>query len=176
MKLPRVSRTDVRLITPYLDIWNEFVSRIPPDTIHTKAQLTDDMMSELQEGAYREQVTGALIRYSISRGDLSKIGTEHYVKIGVSRESVIALSQHVSLAGLFVEEESPGTFLGYEDLAWADGRTERHYTVFARSVGETMRWGIFSVAIIVPWVDGRPEWDDRTRGFMVKRLDTLALM
>lgn len=179
MNFKKITRTDARLITPYLDIWNELITRIPPDTILTKSQLTDMIVSEVHadEGAYRTQFVGALIRWSLSRGDLTKIGTEHFVRIGVSRESVVALAQHVALGGLFVVEETPGTFYGYEDLQWADGTRERHFTMFARNIGDSMRWAMFSVPIKVPLgADDEPQWTERTRGFVLKRLETLMLM
>lgn len=173
-----LSRTDNRLITPHLDVWNDLITKTSPDTILTRNELSNLIASGYEEGPYRDQFVGALIRYSISRGDLVKIGTEHFVRIGVSRESIIALSQHVALAGLFVEEESPGTFLGYEDLHWADGKKERHYSMFARNVGDTTRWAIFSVPIIVNLeeVTENPMWDDRTRGFIAKRLEWILVM
>lgn len=175
--MPKITRTDARLITPHLDGWNEIITRIPPDTVLSRDEMTNLMASDHVEGPYRDQFMGALIRYSVARGDLVKLGSKDYVRIGVSRESVIALSQHVALSGLFVVEDSPGTFLGYEDLAWEDGRRERNYVAFARNVGDIFRWTICSVPITVP-LDGndQPMWDDRTRGFLAKRLEHLMLM
>lgn len=177
MKMPRLSKTDARLITPHLDLWNDIITQIAPDTILTKQELTLRIASDYEEGAYRDQFVGALIRYSLARGDLTKLGSEHYIRIGISRESVVALSQHVSLAGLFVTEDQPGTFLGYEDLAWEDGRRERHYSMFARTIGESTRWIICSVPIIVPLDEmDQPQWDERLQGFLSRRLESLMLM
>ena len=175
--MPRISRTDARLIAPHLDVWNDLISKIPPDKILSKAELMNMIAGDREEGAYRDQFVGALVRYSLARGDLSKLGGEFYIRIGLSRDSVVALSQYVSLAGLFVVEDSPGTFLGYEDLAWEDGRRERHYTMFARSVGESMKWLICSTPVVVELDENdQPKWDDRTRGFVAKRLEWTMLI
>lgn len=172
----RISLSDTKLITPHLLPWTEALGGVPPDAVLTKADL-DKLLAGDYFGTYRDLLLGALIRYSLARGELAKMGSRHYVRVGRSRESAVELAQIMSLAGWLAEEISPGTVLGYEDLSFEDGRKERHYNVFARRIGETFQWIIASKPIICRLKDdGKPDIGDRESSLIARRLESVLLL
>lgn len=172
--LSKISVTDHRLINPHLEFWAQVMSEIPPDSVLTNEEI-DKRIPETYTGEYRRQFVGALIRYSLARGELKKLGKHHFVRVGRSRESAVELAQLMSLGGWQAEEISPGTFLGYEDLEHEDGRRERHYSCFARRAGESFRWMIVSVPIVQSLTEPFQR-DERTQKMIAQRLDALSLM
>lgn len=176
MTVNKISLSDTKIITPHLLPWTEAIGGVPADAVLTKPDL-DKLLAGDYFGAYRDLLLNALIRYSLARGELVKMGTRHYVRVGRSRESAVELAQIMSLAGWLAEEISPGTVLGYEDLAFEDGRRERHYNVFARRIGETFQWIIASKPIICRLgEDGKPVMGDRENGLVARRLETVLLL
>lgn len=172
----KISISDTKLITPHLLPWTEALGGVPADAVLTREDL-DKLLAGAYFGDYRSLLVSALIRYSLTRGELAKMGARHYVRVGRSRESAVELAQLMSLGGWLAEEISPGTVLGYEDLNFEDGRRERHYNVFARRIGETFQWLIASKPIICKLDDsGKPVMDDRANGLIARRLETVLLL
>lgn len=176
MAVNKISMSDMKLITPHLLPWTEAIGGIPADAVLVKPDL-DKLLDSSYFGTYRDLLLNALIRYSLMRGELAKMGARHYVRVGRSRESAVELAQIMSLAGWLAEEISPGTVLGYEDVAFEDGRRERQYNVFARRIGETFQWLIASKPIICALgEDGKPILGDRENGLIARRLETVLLL
>ena len=176
MAVNRISISDTKLIAPHLLPWTEALGGIPADAVLTKDDL-DKLLAGDYFGDYRTLLVNALVRYSLARGELAKMGARHYIRVGRSRESAVELAQLMSLGGWLAEEISPGTVLGYEDLAFEDGRRERHYNVFARRIGETFQWLISSKPIVCRLGDDeKPVMDDRANGLIARRLETVLLL
>lgn len=171
-----LSLSDTKIITAHLQRWVDLLGKVPPDTTLMHADL-EAMIDQKYGVEYRGLLLGALIRWSLSKGLIERLGRKHYIRVGRSRDSAVSLAQIMSLTGLLAEEYSPGNILGYEDVVSEDGEhRERHYSVFCRAIGDSFQWIHVSKPIVVDMEGEKVLIEDHHRTLIARRLEFVLLM